>query len=244
MKKHYTFFALAALLLLSFQLKAQSFTFSHNGADYGKHDTVNVTIGHGIMLQVHGINMTNNGPRPTTAKLSCLVQGSAAFDVAGICTSTCLSGNTSEAFTLGSGETYTNMYIEFNIDENIPNGTSATFLLVAFDVSKERADTTNCPYTYLNVTVNDAAINTLQQTAPQISIYPNPSTDYIFVTSDNLASAKEMIIYNVKGDEVIRQKVDNSDQLQVSVNTLPTGTYFCTLNYGDRRSATRKFIVR
>lgn len=246
MKQHYSLFVLAVLLLASPALLAQSFSFSVDGVTYGKNDTINITIGHGIMQEAEGPALTNNGPRPTTAKLSCLPLEDSPIIVSGICTSNgggCLPGNTSKEFTIASGETYEGISIEFDVDNSIPNGTSANFLLISFDTMKRDVDTTNSPYTFLKITVNDASIASLSQAGPAITLYPNPSTDMVFVESESSLLNYEIAIFSIKGDEVIRQKANGDSRQQVDVKALPNGTYFLTLISDNNICRTRKFII-
>lgn len=72
-------------------------------------------------------------------------------------------------------------------------------------------------------------------------VYPNPANDLIKIT--NTASYNEAIIYDVLGNEVKRQNIQNKNEISVSTTNLPNGMYFFNLN-GKQGKTSGKFIVK
>ncbi|OGU58773.1 MAG: hypothetical protein A2X64_00600 [Ignavibacteria bacterium GWF2_33_9] len=72
-----------------------------------------------------------------------------------------------------------------------------------------------------------------------ITIFPNPASDYIAVRNMHVSSLQEIQIYDVMGMKVISVETQNSVSLQkIDVSALPTGVYF--LRKGDQRM---KFMI-
>lgn len=61
-----------------------------------------------------------------------------------------------------------------------------------------------------------------------LKIYPNPSTDYLFVEN---AMGATITVLNILGDEVIKQK-SNDQLLKLNVSVLRTGLYIVNVNKG------------
>ena len=83
-------------------------------------------------------------------------------------------------------------------------------------------------------------LNTENQLAQQITIYPNPVGDILTITSQ--AQIDQYRIYDVTGSLISEGKLENSPG-QIDVSNLNSGMYFIELN-SENRSATRKFIKK
>ena len=67
-------------------------------------------------------------------------------------------------------------------------------------------------------------------------IYPNPTSDFIFINTHNLI--KEASIYNLVGQKM-ESKLDNN---KINVSNLTNGTYFIKINDQTGSFQTSKFI--
>ncbi|MBI5539372.1 MAG: T9SS type A sorting domain-containing protein [Bacteroidia bacterium] len=80
------------------------------------------------------------------------------------------------------------------------------------------------------VNINESVIN------KEISIYPNPASDYINI---NVSSAYNFQIFDITGRVVLQTKTENE---QINVSTIPSGVYI--LRGSDGKSQfTRKLII-
>ena len=95
----------------------------------------------------------------------------------------------------------------------------------------------NSPLTQSNKpiwgTCPTASIN--DQNQLDISIYPNPTNDKLFI--QGLSDATEVSIYNVLGKEVLSVKNTNN----INVKALPSGVYVIRISDGVGQT-NRKFI--
>jgi len=74
-----------------------------------------------------------------------------------------------------------------------------------------------------------------------LSIYPNPSNDYLFVTLID-ENPTDIIISDSYGRKIRKEDVSNgSNKIKVSISELPEGLYFITVN-SVYNSYTLKFI--
>lgn len=69
---------------------------------------------------------------------------------------------------------------------------------------------------------------TEEETTPQISIYPNPSEDYIYLVSQNDLKG-EYYITDMYGKIILKATTDQGNETKIDVSRLATGTYFIQL---------------
>lgn len=62
-----------------------------------------------------------------------------------------------------------------------------------------------------------------QSNEVQVSIYPNPSSDYIYIATDK--SDVELECYDVNGKIVKLSKSYDGQKYQINLSTIPVGTY-------------------
>ena len=90
-------------------------------------------------------------------------------------------------------------------------------------------------YTDLEVGVSTADIS-----RGELSIYPNPATDYIQVDGDELASGARIVMYNVSGRMVMNQVLHRGGRIPVS--HLSEGIYVIRLVQGDKVKTAKVMI--
>ena len=82
-------------------------------------------------------------------------------------------------------------------------------------------------YHYSDLTVNIADLSDFE-----LSLYPNPATDYILVEGDLDTDVARVMMYNVSGKMVMNQVLDNGGRIPVS--HLPQGIYVIRLVQGSK----------
>ena len=92
---------------------------------------------------------------------------------------------------------------------------------------------------------NDAISATNQANDKEISIYPNPCKEKIFVSLEktlNLSKENKISIYSVFGQKIINQNIFIQQTEVVLPQKLPTGLYFVEIKLGEKRSV-RKIVI-
>ena len=73
--------------------------------------------------------------------------------------------------------------------------------------------------------------------AEKVNIFPNPSTDIIYIQSDHEIS--NVVISDITG----KVKISKKYSTEINVNSLPKGLYFVNLHYIDGRVSTHKVLI-
>ena len=96
----------------------------------------------------------------------------------------------------------------------------------------------------LTVTLENVILgNNDNQFAENFSIYPNPTSNIITVSSiDNSISTIE--IYNILGKEILKINTNNSNQLEVDLSNLSSGIYLFKIVDSSGKSTLKKVIKR
>jgi|GEM_PF-1983715 len=106
------------------------------------------------------------------------------------------------------------------------------------------------PYTTQSINVDSTLEsiffinNTIQNTPehpgiPNLKIYPNPSSDYTFISSPDIG-LESVRIFNSTGQEILRQEGAASSRLTIQLSELPAGLYLLEiLGSGFTRSSYR-----
>jgi beta-glucanase (GH16 family) len=83
-----------------------------------------------------------------------------------------------------------------------------------------------------------------EETLTDVTIYPNPATDYIQVSVPGELANKEVTIYDLSGNLVLRSKINTSaNESFLDINRLPKGIYI--LNFkSDQKNITKKLIKK
>jgi hypothetical protein len=81
-------------------------------------------------------------------------------------------------------------------------------------------------------------INELSMMSANVSVYPNPTADYIFIS--NLYGATSVKISNLLG-ETVKEIAITGDEAKINVGNLTTGVYIITLQNKNKIIAAKKF---
>jgi len=91
---------------------------------------------------------------------------------------------------------------------------------------------------------NPISVNEIYKT--ELTIYPNPATDYIYIISPSIKRGQgavfEIKIYNTLGQCVIVERIPTSIH-RIDISQLPDGMYICRINYGED-AFVKKFIIK
>jgi hypothetical protein len=82
---------------------------------------------------------------------------------------------------------------------------------------------------------NTASVNDFNNL--RIGVYPNPSSDFINISNDNL-SIKNVQIYNVIGKKVADVNVQNNETIKIDISNFSIGIYLVSTD----NNSTAKFI--
>jgi len=74
----------------------------------------------------------------------------------------------------------------------------------------------------------------------KLTYYPNPATDYLYVTTNLISAEDELYLYNVQGQQVLSVQ-SSSDTNRLDIQHLQSGTY--TLHYRTLKETIAKKIV-
>lgn len=85
------------------------------------------------------------------------------------------------------------------------------------------------------------AINETGDSFAEVSIYPNPATDIIHISPDDISSIEEISITGITG-EVFFYATEITSTMQINIRHLPAGTYFITITNLSGHQQSRAFI--
>lgn len=91
------------------------------------------------------------------------------------------------------------------------------------------------------VTVTDYTGIETQNYNANVNIYPNPTSDFINIKSDNEILSTS--IFNFTG-QLVKQQVINGDNTQINVRDLQTGIYFIMLTTNKGEQISKKIVVK
>ena len=82
----------------------------------------------------------------------------------------------------------------------------------------------------------DLKVNTLLvDIAIKLKIYPNPTTNFLIVESEENVNA-DILVYDINGKLVIKDKLINEQQKQLDFSFLRQGNYLLHINIADKQS--------
>jgi hypothetical protein len=89
---------------------------------------------------------------------------------------------------------------------------------------------------------NDVALGIKNQSIhfPQVSIYPNPVLDVMYIESK--VDMQEIMITNILGQEVMRMELENRSTFQLNTGELDRGLYILRVSGDQGYTGTAKFI--
>ena len=74
----------------------------------------------------------------------------------------------------------------------------------------------------------------------KIQIYPNPTSNILYIKSDILKEKYDLQLKNVEGTSIFESSFENTFEINFSL--LPSGIYFLTFTNNELKSTTQKII--
>src|SRR5574344_469122 len=229
-----------AVLGTIFTVKAQSISTIYNGNTIAEGDTIVVTTAE--LEPVVRPNFHNNTDAAINAISRCETVTSNGMSVSAMCAGQCQQGNVSPQFSIDPNTTYTGLFADFIIEENVQNGTAGLFKFVTYNV----ADTTDATKVYVKLVYSKTDI-TAVATAKELNVYPNPSSNQItiqYILPEGNTTGK-IVLYNLLGC-VVREITVSEAQgtVQFNVSSLPAGIYLYGMVVSDKQSSLKKVAIR
>lgn len=91
--------------------------------------------------------------------------------------------------------------------------------------------------------VEELRIVDVQPIETCIHIYPNPSTDRVTVTIENIVENMHLELYTVNGQLLQREPVCGTEQT-IDIKDYPSGSYLLRLSVGDKENNYRIIKIR
>lgn len=153
-----------------------------------------------------------------------------------------LIGNNLVANTFGSYRWYYNSVRSYVGSSLIPGATGSTFHPTTLGFYYAILDTGNCPSDKSNlIYISLLKVNNL--TSGNVRIYPNPTSGILNLDWDNMPVNMKMDIFNITGQGLVHEEINNSTHHEVDLSYLPEGIYFVRLREQDGTSATFKITL-
>ena len=73
------------------------------------------------------------------------------------------------------------------------------------------------------------------------TVYPNPSSDAIFILIDDIAKINYVKLTNIKGTTLFETKNINTNE--INIKALPSGNYFLTVHLKDGSIENHKVMI-
>ena len=235
---------LALFMVCAFMMNAQNyFDFVREGNVYHNGDTIAAGVGSGIgcMFFMGATNLTEDD-QTVIAKIDPIEAN--GITIAGMCAGgRCMEGVTqSNPFTIGAGQTDNDIYPEFAIDANYPEGQCGTFKMSI-------TNTTNSSISsYVILKVYRAMVG-IKNVAGNVSMkaYPNPAANSVriqYVSEKNISNAK-VVLYDMKGNclNEVPVSAQNGD-VTLDLSNLAAGVYMYGVVANGIRCQFQKLMVR
>ena len=188
------------------------------------------------------INGGDNGSSTTVLVTSISIQGQAGA-----------STITTAAGTLQMSESVlpanaTNSMITWTVANGTGSATiNATGLLTAkgngtVTVTASAADASGKTGTVV-ITISNQSTGIQESIANSISIYPNPASDFLQITSNGVSQLEFLSIYSYNGQVVLQHKIENDGE-KINISHLSSGAYMLVLNSKNGAVSTKKWMKK
>lgn len=167
---------------------------------------------------------------------------------------------TCAGFTQYNGETGNLLLVAYSDDfttnaiDGLQEGEGMTFMIyrqslmsesevaVQFDASMPNSGSFADMGLSMILKMGEGATAIQENSQPNISIYPNPATDMVYISLSNIDYAEAtVVVYDTKGRAVINQVFNG--QAELNVSSLEAGIYFVKINT-DTLSEIRKLVIK
>lgn len=139
---------------------------------------------------------------------------------------------TSDSWVTSTADGSGNGSIEVEYEEN----TSPDFRIATLFVS---AGSLNQIITI----TQEGTVSVINNTLTGVSVYPNPSNGIIEISADQIGSATQLKIYDLKGNTMLNESLTGLSKHNLNVSSLAKGTYLLRLDQDNRTYVTRIVLV-
>ena len=89
-----------------------------------------------------------------------------------------------------------------------------------------------------------SAVKTLKKST--LSVYPNPATDIVHISTGGLVSDSSVQIHDICGRVVLSATIKNTNHAEttIDISQLPAGIYFVSMPVSGREKVVRKLVIR
>jgi DNA-binding beta-propeller fold protein YncE len=84
-------------------------------------------------------------------------------------------------------------------------------------------------------TTNSTSINTIKKKTNQLSVYPNPAKNFVYINSENSGNTY-IQVQDIAGQIVIKKQIVKG---KVDISALPPGIYILTAQLGNKLVSTK-----
>ena len=206
-------------------------------------DTLNITItpvNDAPVINDQAFSIKENSPNGTIVDTVL----ASDVDVNDILSYTITNGNTGNAFAINTF----NGEIIVNDSTQLDYETDSTFVLTV------QVQDNGTGYLTADAVITINLINEVETSLEEvksndfIKIYPNPAKDLLVIKIDgDHQNFSQVIIYDLHGKILIKQKINglnNQNEYDININSLSSGFYYISLDFGKTRIARNFTVVR
>ena len=145
------------------------------------------------------------------------------------------ANGTAEIVVSGGTGTYTYLWSTGGIDAQISNLDSGSYSVTVTDAN-------GCEITEsLTVEFQTSTGDIVQN---KINIYPNPTSDYIYLEGFNIESISKLRITNTSGKTLNASYIISDERIKINLSTCPKGMYKVGLYFNDRETRYISVMVK
>ncbi len=141
----------------------------------------------------------------------------------------------------GSNAILTDVFVECSTDGGFPCEPLPCFMVDDL----EAAQNNQFPYSEWEVMViysDDCALGLPETGYGIISLFPNPTKNELFLTSNNTAGSLKLKIFNIEGKLLSNQNIAVEKETSIDVSQLSSGIYFLNIEDENGNTTIKKFI--
>jgi len=87
-------------------------------------------------------------------------------------------------------------------------------------------------------------VSGLEENQLQVKTFPNPANDMVTISTSQVLSSGELIVFNQAGKVVLNEKTNTqTNQMKIDVSVLPQGFYTIQILNDDKMSTPVKLVV-
>ncbi len=121
--------------------------------------------------------------------------------------------------------------------------TIQTYIKHGFDYTFQVYPHLIAPFGSQSIHCTGVGLNEFENYTLQSTIYPNPASNFITITSSQQQINKVEII-NVLGKKILRKNTNNKTEIKIDVRDFANGVYFILITDAQNKMESKKFLVQ